>query len=233
MRQGPLLTDIRRYPLERNIVVSEVVHRRRLLRLRALVAALVAVTPALVAALVAIATALAATLATAATAILLARRLLALRTIAAVVATTTATAFTAAAQHLHFIGDDVGGVLLHAVLAGVLVVAQAAFDVDRAALAQVLAGDLAELAEEHHAVPFGALLLVAILVLADAGGGQADAGDRHAALGVLHVRVVAEIADQDDFVDAARHRYLRPLSRGRPPVIAQPRAGCSTLSRPW
>ena len=149
----------------------------------------------------------AAALAATATAVLLARGLLALRAIAAVIAATaTAATFAAAAQHLHFIGDDISGVLLHAVLAGVLVVTQAAFDVDRAALAQVLAGNLAELAEEHHTVPFGAFLLVAILVLADAGGGQADAGDRHAALGVLHVRVVAEVADQDDLVDAARHR---------------------------
>src|SRR5690606_13823765 len=108
---------------------------------------------------------------TAATAtVFLARGLLALRTIAA----TATAAFTTAAQHLHFVGNDVRGVLLHAILTGVLVVTQAAFDVDRAALAQVFAGDFAELAEEHHAVPFGALLLVAVLVLADAGGGQAD-----------------------------------------------------------
>src|SRR5690606_26876641 len=72
-------------------------------------------------------------------------------------------------------------------------------------LAQVLAGDLAELAEELHPVPLGAFLLVAVAVLAHAGGGQADGGHGHAGLGVLGFGIVAEVADQDHLVDAARH----------------------------
>src|SRR3546814_12186822 len=68
-------------------------------------------------------------------------------------ALTAATAFTTATEHLHLVGDDLGEVLLHPVLAGVLVVADLAFHVDLRALAQVLAGDLAELAEEGHPVP--------------------------------------------------------------------------------
>src|SRR5690606_26372117 len=183
---------------ERDVVVGEVVHRRcgRLLG-RGLALRALAVAAALI------------LIAVAATAALLARGLLALRAVAAVA--TTAATFTAAAEHLHLVGDDVGAVLLHAVLAGVLVVAQLALDVDLRALAQVLAGDFAELAEEHHAVPFGALLLVAVAVVAHAGGGQADAGHGHAALGVFHVRVVAAVADQADCVAAAGHviRSLR------------------------
>src|SRR5690606_41016667 len=66
---------------------------------------------------------------------ILARGRLALRALTAEIAATTAAAFTTPAEHLHLVGDDVGGVLLHAVLPGVLVVAQFAFDVDRAALA--------------------------------------------------------------------------------------------------
>src|SRR5688572_28721095 len=68
-------------------------------------------------------------------------------------ATTTATLAGTAAEHLHLVGNDVGGVALGAVLAGVLVVADRAFDVDLAALAQVFTSDLAELAEEGHPVP--------------------------------------------------------------------------------
>src|SRR5690606_36853731 len=100
-------------------------------------------------------------------------------------ATATALAGAAATEHLHLIGDDVGEVFFHAVLAGVLVVADRAFDLDLATLAQVLAGDLAELAEQLHPVPFGALLGDALAVLAHAGGGEAEGGHGHAALGVL------------------------------------------------
>src|SRR5690606_28637800 len=132
-------------------------------------------------------------------------------TAALVAATATAApTFTAAAEHLHLVGDDLGEVLLHPVLAGVLVVADLAFDVHLRALAQVLAGDLAELAEEGHPVPLGVLLGVAVAVLAHAGGGQADLGDRHAALGVLDLRVVAEVADQDRLVDATGHECFLP-----------------------
>src|SRR5690606_23585330 len=58
---------------------------------------------------------------------------------ALVVTTAAATAgarptLAATAQHLHLAGDDVGGVALDAVLAGVLVGAQRTFDVDLAAL---------------------------------------------------------------------------------------------------
>src|SRR5690606_12158695 len=104
-------------------------------------------------------------------------------------ATATAT-FATATEHLHLVGHDLGEELLDPVLAGVLVVADLAFHVDLRALAQVLAGDLAKLAEESHAVPLRIFLRVAVAVLADAGGRQADLGDGHAALGVFGFRVV-------------------------------------------
>src|SRR5690606_33109299 len=132
---------------------------------------------------------------------LAARRRAALRALAEALATTAATA----AEHLHLVGDDLGDVALLPVLAGELVVADAALDVALRALAQVLAGDLAELAEQLHPVPLGALLGVAVAVLAHAGGGQADRGHRHSGLGVLDLGIVAEVADEDDLVDAARH----------------------------
>src|SRR5690606_5095538 len=125
------------------------------------------------------------------------RAILALAALAAALAST--------AEHLHLVGDDVGEVLLDPVLAGELVVADRAFDVDLAALAQVLAGDLAQLPEQLHPVPLGALLGVAVLVLAHRGRGQRQGADGHAALGVLHVGVVAEVSDQDHFVHAAGH----------------------------
>src|SRR5690606_9084302 len=129
-------------------------------------------------------------------------------TAAALVVTATATlaALASAAEHLHLVGDDVGAVALDAVLAGVLVGAQRAFDIDLAALLQVFAGDLRQAAEELDPVPLGAFLhLAGLLVLPRLGGGHADRGDGAPALGVFHVGVVAEVADEDDLVDATGH----------------------------
>src|SRR5690606_41456956 len=132
--------------------------------------------------------------------------------LAAVGIAALATATATAAEHLHLVGDDLGDVAVLAVLAGELVIADRAFDVALRTLAQVLAGDLAELSEELHPVPLGALLLVAVAVLAHAGGGQADDGHGHAGLGVLGFGIVAEVADQDHLVDATRH-VLDSVSR--------------------
>ena len=84
-------------------------------------------------------------------------------------------------------------------------VLDAAFDIHLRAFAQVLASDFAGLAEQLHPVPFGLVLVIAVLVLARRTGGNRERGDRHSALGVLHFRVIAEIAYQDDLVDATRH----------------------------
>src|SRR5690606_9920551 len=144
------------------------------------------------------------------------------RAIAATGAHRPVPALAATAEHLHLVGDDLGDVALLAVLAGELVVADRAFDVDLAALAQVLAGDLAELAEQLDAVPFGALLGVAVTVLAHAGGGQAERGHGHAALGVLHVGVIAQVAHQDDLVHASGHcfRVLEEIGLRRTAGVA-------------
>src|SRR5690606_5819835 len=106
---------------------------------------------------------------------------------------------------IYLVGDGLGEELLHPVQPGVLVVADLALDVDLRALAQVLAGDLAELAEEGHPVPLGVFLRIAVAVLAYRRRGEADLGDRHAALGVPGLGGVAELADEDRLVDATCH----------------------------
>jgi hypothetical protein len=122
-----------------------------------------------------------------------------------------------AAKHLHLVGDDVGAEALDAFLVGVLVGAQRPFDVDLAALAQVFTGDFGQLAEELDAVPFGPFLFLAgLLVVPRFGRGDADRRDRAATLGVSGFGIGAEIADQDDFVDAAGHgNSLNRNGRGR------------------
>src|SRR5581483_5919663 len=108
----------------------------------------------------------------------------------------------AAAEHLHAVGDDLGGGALLPLLVLPLARAEAPFDVDLRALLQVLARDLREPAEEHHAVPLGALLLLAArLVLPRVGGRHRDVADRPALGVVAGLGVAAQIAHQDDLVD--------------------------------
>src|SRR6185312_9581107 len=124
-------------------------------------------------------------------------------------ATRAAFATAGTTEHLH-----VAGVLLHAALVGVLLGAQRAFDVDLPALLQVFTGDLRQFAEHLHAVPLGAFLALAALLVGPAfGSGHAQRGDRGAAAGVTHLRIVAEVADQNDLVDAACHGFASWLSQ--------------------
>src|SRR5687768_2464896 len=111
-----------------------------------------------------------------------------------------ATAAAAAAQHLHAVRDDLGGVLVLAFLVLPLAGADAALDVDRRAFLEVLAGDLRELAEEGDAVPLGVLLRFSRLVLPLLGGRDADIGHRVAGRQIAGLRVPAEVADQYHFV---------------------------------
>src|SRR3546814_2194886 len=106
--------------------------------------------------------------------------------------TTLATALAAGrtAKHLHFVGDDVGAVALYPVLAGVLVGAQAAFDINLTPLLEVLTRNLGKAAEELHPMPFGAFLLLPLLVGPCLGGRHADGGDRRSSLAVLHIRKI-------------------------------------------
>src|SRR6185437_6393374 len=111
-----------------------------------------------------------------------------------------------AAEHLHLVANDLGGIALVALLVLPLAGAQAALNIDLRAFFQVFAGDLRQPAEEGHAVPLGALLLLAALLVAPALGGG-DAKVRHAAARRhgARFRIRAQVADEDDFVDSARH----------------------------
>src|SRR6185369_16045388 len=120
----------------------------------------------------------------------------------AVVVATTAAHALAAAEQLHLVRDDLGGVVVLAFLVLPLARLQAALDVDRTALLQVFAGDLRQAVVEDHAVPFGLFLLLAALpVLPVARGGDADVAHRGAARRVAHLGIAAEVADDDDLVD--------------------------------
>src|SRR5882724_4155169 len=116
------------------------------------------------------------------------------------------TSATAAAQHLHVVAHDLGGVALGALLVLPLASAQAALNIDLRAFLQVLGSDLAQPAKKNHAMPLGALLLLAaLLVLPALAGRDAQIGDRGARRHGAGLGISAEISDQDDLIDSARH----------------------------
>lgn len=123
--------------------------------------------------------------------------------VAAAIAAEAAFAAAAAVQHLDVVGDDFGGVALLAALVGPFAGLQAAFDVEFAAFARVLANDFGGAAVGDDAVPFGFFAFFAgVFVVPGLTGGDGDVGHRFAVGHVAHVRVVAQVADEYDFVDA-------------------------------
>ena len=106
--------------------------------------------------------------------------------------------------------DDLGGVLVLAGLVGPLACLQGALEVDLAALLQVLLDHAAKpVTEDRDAVPLGALLaLVGAAVLPGLARGEGEARDLVAGLGVADLRVLAEVADQRDLVEASSHDLI-------------------------
>ncbi len=93
-----------------------------------------------------------------------------------IVATTAHATPLTATQHLHGVAADLGAV---AVCASFLVLPfarlQAALDVDRAAFAQVFAGDFRKLVEQHHRVPLSEFFFLAGgFVLPGFSGGESQ-----------------------------------------------------------
>src|SRR4051794_5646145 len=126
---------------------------------------------------------------------------------------------------------DLGRVFLLAGLIRVLAGLQLAFDVDLRALLQELLGDSRQVfVEDHHVVPLGALLALAGgLVLPGFRGGDSEIHYGVAGVEPPHLRVLAEVADQDDLVHASRHGSL---STSRPARCKRPWAPVTGLGLP-
>lgn len=108
-------------------------------------------------------------------------------------------------KHLHIVGNDLSRIALYAILLP-LTGAQAAFDVYLAALLHVLADDLRQLAREHHVVPLRAFLAFAGTLIGPVfRRRQRQVAERIAIRKVLQLRILTDIADQDDFVNAFCH----------------------------
>src|SRR5665213_2308788 len=126
---------------------------------------------------------------------------------------TAAAAITvlAAVQELHVVGIDLGLVALGP---RVLVVPraglEAALDVDHAALLEVLAAELGELAvagvPHHDVVVVGVLAALAAGILAVAIGGDGQVADGGSAGCEAQLRVAGEAADEHHAVERAGHQ---------------------------
>src|ERR1035441_41524 len=118
----------------------------------------------------------------------------------------------AAVEELHVVGVDLG---LVALLTGLGVVPgarlHAALHVDQAALLEVLAAELGELAialvPHHDVVVVGVLLPLTARVGPVAIGGEGEVADRGAARRVAQLRVAGEPSDQHDPVEGTGHGY--------------------------
>src|SRR5208283_5848266 len=91
-----------------------------------------------------------------------------------------------------------------------------ALDVNLRALLAVLLDDAADVLVEHDdVVPLGALLALAGgLVAPGLGGREREVDDLVAGIGAADARILAQVADQNDLVDAASHDAL-PTRRRR------------------
>src|SRR5450631_2558488 len=107
------------------------------------------------------------------------------------------------AQHLHIVGDDLGGEPIISLLILPFSGSQFSLDEHLRTLAQVFRRNFTQTAEQRDAVPFGAFLLrPGGLVLPGLAGGDSDVRDGHAARHGTRFRVCAEIAYQNDLVYA-------------------------------
>src|SRR5688500_1735060 len=100
--------------------------------------------------------------------------------------------------HGYFRSRNRDAVLLEAVIL------DASFDVNAVTLAHVIFRQLRHAVPQREAMPLRAVLEVAIALDA-AAGRQRYVRDFGSGIGGLDVRITADVADQNDFVDAARH----------------------------
>jgi len=122
-------------------------------------------------------------------------------------AAATFTITTAATEEHDLIGDYFCGVTLVAIFVIVAASLDAAFDVDLLAFGEVLGN--AFVLEENDVGPIGFVLPLACGVVLDAaGGGDGKLTDCRALGGELCFGVFAEIADENNLIDAACHTVI-------------------------
>ena len=111
-------------------------------------------------------------------------------------------AASARTDEIHRRGVDLRRVPLVAILVFPLAGLDAAFDLHRPALREILMAQLAYASPSDDAVPLGALDPFAVLVVPGLACRQCEIADGLAVLGLSKFRIPAEVADENGFVDA-------------------------------
>lgn len=104
-------------------------------------------------------------------------------------------------EKAHRMSDHLRRVAVVTVFVLVLAVGQLAFHIDEHPFTQILFHRLRQQTPANDVVPFGALLLLPIAVLPAFGSGEAELGDRYAAIQSAYFWVFARPADQYCLVD--------------------------------
>src|SRR5262249_21597081 len=138
-------------------------------------------------------------------------------------------------------GDDLGGVPRLTVLVLPGAILEAAFDVELIALLAVLLDDIRQpgptapvVVPRDDAMPFGLLLLVPALARPLPAGSKTEVGDAPPVGGAADFRILSQVADQDDLVEAATHGgpplqgYRNEHGGALPPDSTNARAGDPT-----
>jgi len=117
-------------------------------------------------------------------------------------AAVVAGSFAASAEKDQIVDHNLGHIFF---LIGILVVPgsrlETAFDVHLVAFFQVFTGDLRQSRPGHDIVPLSLLLPLIVLVFIAVAGGDGELGNGSAARGVLDFGILAEVADENDFID--------------------------------
>src|SRR5207249_2409419 len=104
---------------------------------------------------------------------------------------------------LHSVCHDIEAGSLLAFLVLPFAGLDAALDIDHGPLFEVLLADLRKLAPGSDAMPFGALLTLAIFVFVRFVGGDGEICDGLAAARIARFGIAAQTADENDFI----HRH--------------------------
>ncbi len=103
---------------------------------------------------------------------------------------------TPATPHeLQAITNDLRGIPLLAFLVGPFARLQASLDVRHTAFFQIFTSDLRGTPKQHHAVPFRALLAIALAILEGFGRGQIEVGNGPAAGLITHLGVTPQVPE--------------------------------------
>ncbi len=135
---------------------------------------------------------------------------------------------TRSVQYAQLIADNFSGVPLDAIFAGPLAGLQMALDVHQRTFSQMLPGELGESFVQHDPVPFGRFAPGAGgFVFPGFTGRNRQMGDGFATVHRTYIRIMAEVADQQGFVQRSSHHGVLGFVVRHAHIMLERDARCS------